>query len=156
MIRHCFIRHCFGVLATGAVLAFAVAGDAAAGCCPAPAADCGCGPVVALVPVVPVPVEQIYVVNQGPVFSGPGPYVRQFSEAAPAAYPYVGPVSPAIPMVCRTAAAIPAAITARTPAIPMPSRRRGMLIGRTTAPCAPIRATRADPEPPYATFLLAT
>jgi hypothetical protein len=92
MIRHQFIRHCFGVLATGAALAFAVAGDAAAGCCPAPAADCSCGPVAALVPVVPVPVEQIYVVNQGPVFSGPGPYVRQFSEAAPAAYPYVGPV----------------------------------------------------------------
>jgi hypothetical protein len=33
-----------------------------------------------------------YVVEQGPIFTGPGPCLRQPNEPAPAAYPYVGHV----------------------------------------------------------------
>ena len=86
------IRPCFGALAAGTALALTIAGDAAAGCCPAPAAGCGCAPAVVAVPVVQVPVEQIYVVELGPVLSGPGPYLRQYPEPPPPAYPYVGHV----------------------------------------------------------------
>src|SRR3954451_2757892 len=67
------------VLTAGAALSLAVAGEAAAGCCP----TCRCAPVV--VQRVLVPVEPIYVVNQGPVYSGPGPYLNGFG-------PFVGAI----------------------------------------------------------------
>jgi hypothetical protein len=67
-------------LAVGAVLSLAIAGEAVAGCCP----TCGCAPVV--VPnVPPPPPEPIFVVNQGPVYSGPGPYLNGYG-------PFVGAV----------------------------------------------------------------
>ena len=58
------------LLAAAAALSLGIAGDARAGCCP----TCGCGPVIVAQPT------QIYVVNQGPVFSGPGHHIRQASE----------------------------------------------------------------------------
>jgi hypothetical protein len=69
---------------------------AAGGCCPALSANCGCGPAPVVerlaVPVDPTP--EIYVVNQGPIFSGPGPYLRREGPYEPpcCGYPYVGAV----------------------------------------------------------------
>ena len=83
--------HRFKVLAATAVLALGIASEAAAGgCCPAIYANCGCGPVVEQVLVAPV-ADEMYLVNQGPVFSGPGHNLpRQIPDEAPGAYPYVG------------------------------------------------------------------
>lgn len=69
--------------------------QAAANCCPVPVASCGCGPVA--------PIPEVYVVNQGPVYSGPGPYVTQRNwiegdQVAAIGYPYVGYVpAPTVP-----------------------------------------------------------
>jgi hypothetical protein len=38
------------------------------------------------------PVIESYLVNQGPVFSGPGHYRHQLADPEPCCYPYVGPV----------------------------------------------------------------
>jgi hypothetical protein len=38
------------------------------------------------------PLGESYLVNQGPVFSGPGHYLRQLEDPAPCCYPYVGSV----------------------------------------------------------------
>jgi len=74
------------LLAAAAALWLGIAGEVRAGCCP----TCGCGPVLVAQPA------QIYVVNQGPVFSGPGHHVRPGPElrpdVLPGSYPYVGPV----------------------------------------------------------------
>jgi hypothetical protein len=66
-------KHPLYLIAIGAAVSLgAVTPAAAGGCCPAP----------------------IYVVNQGPVFTGPGPMVQQLPDWAPKAYPggypYVG------------------------------------------------------------------
>ena len=58
------------------------AAPAVAGCCPPAVAACVC----------PVAVTERYVVEQGPIFTGPGPCLRQPNDPAPAAYPYVGHV----------------------------------------------------------------
>jgi hypothetical protein len=55
---------------------------AIAGCCPPAMPTCVC----------PAPAPQIYIVEQGPIFTGPGPCLRQAADPAPQAYPYVGPV----------------------------------------------------------------
>jgi hypothetical protein len=65
---------------------------AAGGCCVMPYSNCPCSPVI-----VPEPFDTmgsgIYIVDQGPVFSGPGPALpRQVRVAAPTVYPYVGHV----------------------------------------------------------------
>ena len=53
--------------------------------------NCGCGTVVAALPCPPI---ESYLVNQGPVLSGPGHYLGQLEEARPCCdiyrYPYVG------------------------------------------------------------------
>jgi hypothetical protein len=54
--------------------------SAVAGCCPPAVAMCVC----------PVAVPERYVVEQGPIFTGPGPCLRQPSDPPPGAYPYVG------------------------------------------------------------------
>jgi hypothetical protein len=87
-------RFCLAIVAL-----FALAAPAAAGGC------CGYGYGAAaydIQPVVPVstyrfdappPVSQVYVVNQGPVLSGPGiyTYTNHYEPSfVPAAYPYVG------------------------------------------------------------------
>jgi hypothetical protein len=87
--------HCLKVLAGSVVtatLALGIASEAAAGgCCPGIYASCGCGPVVEQVLVAPVVMDEMYLVNQGPVFSGPGHNLpRQFPDEPPGAYPYVG------------------------------------------------------------------
>ena len=66
-------KHPLHLIAIGAAVSLgAVTPAAAGGCCPAP----------------------IYVVNQGPVFTGPGPMIQQLPDRAPKAYPggypYVG------------------------------------------------------------------
>jgi hypothetical protein len=83
-------------------LAFAVlmlgAAPAAAGgpCCGHAAAVYDYGPVVPSAIYrfeAPTPVRQVYVVNQGPVFSGPGIYAYTNTYVpglVPAHYPYVG------------------------------------------------------------------
>jgi hypothetical protein len=83
--------HRFNLLAASAALSLALAGEAAAGgCCPGLYANCGCGPVVEVL-VAPAVPEEMYLVNQGPVFSGPGHNLpRQYPDAAPGGYPYVG------------------------------------------------------------------
>jgi hypothetical protein len=85
------------LFAFGAIAMLAGVTQAAAGCCPPTIPNCGCGPVVAPAPLAVVP--EMYVVNQGPVYSGPGPYVTQRNwiegdQVAPIGYPYVGYVVP--------------------------------------------------------------
>ena len=84
-------------LAFGALLAAAPVSQASAGgCCSGCAAPCVlAAPVVVAAPIVavqPVPVLPVYVVNQGPLYSGPGimTYPGYFNEwRAPTFYPYV-------------------------------------------------------------------
>ena len=68
--------------AVGAVVSLAAAAPAAAGgCCPGQAIACAC--------------PDMYLVNQGPVFSGPGAFATQVRDLPPqppccGSYPYVG------------------------------------------------------------------
>jgi hypothetical protein len=75
------LGHRFNMLAAAAALSVGLAGTAAAG---------GCCGVVGL----PVVTDEIYLVNQGPVFSGPGHALpRQLPDPVPVdggSYPYVG------------------------------------------------------------------
>ncbi len=79
-------------LAAAAVAAFMLAATPAAACC---GGGYGVAPVVPAVPPDALdpwyPVRQIYVVNQGPVFTGPGIYA--YSNF------YVPPIAP--PLCCR-------------------------------------------------------
>src|SRR6266699_3186262 len=72
------LGHRFHILAAAAALSLGLAGEAVAGgCCSA----------------LPVVTDEIYLVNQGPVFSGPGHALpRQLPDPMPAegSYPYVG------------------------------------------------------------------
>ena len=61
---------------------------AIAGGCPGFGANCGSAPAGQAA----VPCVESYLVNQGPVFSGPGHYRHQLADAEPCCYPYVGPV----------------------------------------------------------------
>jgi hypothetical protein len=87
---------CVTSVAAVAAFTLAAAGQAAAGCCP----SCDCPPVVVKGLVVVPPADPIYVVNQGPNFSGPGhylnglgPWVSQVPSPFPRPdYPYVGHV----------------------------------------------------------------
>ena len=89
------------LFAIAAIISLASITQAAANCCPAPAAPCGCGPVAAV--AGPAIVPEMYVVNQGPVYSGPGSYVTQRNyiegdQVAAIGYPYVGFVpAPTVP-----------------------------------------------------------
>ena len=84
------IRYHLGVLAAGIALSLGIVAPAAAACCGA----------VAAYPVLTVPpIDPIYVVNRGPIFSGPGhylsglgPFVREVPDVRPGPYPYVGPM----------------------------------------------------------------
>jgi hypothetical protein len=87
------MRKGIGALAIGGALVAAAATQAAAGCCATQCCvgfveSCVCGPV-GLEPPLP---GEMYVVNQGPVLSGPGPVPRQPRDFAPPYYPYVGRV----------------------------------------------------------------
>jgi hypothetical protein len=69
--------------AAAAVSLVAATPAAAGGCCPLPAVNCACMPSDIT--------GGIYLVNQGPVFSGPGHYLpRQPPDLPPSGYPYVG------------------------------------------------------------------
>lgn len=86
------------LFAIGAIAMLAGVTQAAAGCCPPIVPNCGCGPVAPVAPPLAV-MPEVYVVNQGPVYSGPGPYVTQRNwiegdQVAPFGYPYVGYVAP--------------------------------------------------------------
>lgn len=84
----------------GAALMAAV-NPAAAHCCRHPVFAYRVAPVAAIVPVDSLdpwyPVRQIYVVNQGPVFTGPGIYaysnfyVPTVAPYWPGGYPYAAP-----------------------------------------------------------------
>ena len=80
--------HRLPALAAAAALSLAALPAAAAGCCPEPYNNCPCAPTV---PLEPYDITGgIYVVNQGPVFSGPGPVPRQWADPEPYGNPYVG------------------------------------------------------------------
>jgi hypothetical protein len=70
------------IFAVGTVVSLAAAAPAAAGgCCPGQAIACAC--------------PDMYLVNQGPVFSGPGAFATQVRDLPPqppccGSYPYVG------------------------------------------------------------------
>ncbi len=94
-------KYQFRLFAIGAAATLAAVTRAAAQCCPALVSPCCAAPVVQPVVVAPLPVSpccatpEMYVVNQGPVYSGPGPYVTQRNyiegdQVAPVGYPYVG------------------------------------------------------------------
>ena len=84
---------------------------AIAGCCPPAVPTCMC----------PAPGPQIYVVEHGPIFTGPGPCLRQAADPAPQAYPYVGPVFTGYPYGGSGQAVIRGASTALILGIPMRS-----------------------------------
>jgi hypothetical protein len=74
------------------VLSFIAIGQGqAGGCCPAAYVECGCAaPVVEWLDPAALPGE-VYVVNQGPLFSGPGhDLYRRVPDLPPSGYPYVG------------------------------------------------------------------
>jgi hypothetical protein len=80
------------IAALGAIAALSMSVPASAG------SPCCCTMACAVpAPVVkvyrPYEVPRIYIVNQGPVYSGPGIYTRPLVVGAPrmAGYPYVGP-----------------------------------------------------------------
>jgi hypothetical protein len=74
-----------------AALSLSAVSNAAGGCCPGAYTDCGCGPAVAEVLEPWEPAGETYVVNQGPLFSGPGHYLHRRVPDLPASgYPYVG------------------------------------------------------------------
>jgi hypothetical protein len=81
------------LLAIGAFAMLSATASAFDGCCPEVASPCGCPPVP--VPhAVARPVEML-VVNQGPVYSGPGSYVTQRNfvendQVVPHGFPRVG------------------------------------------------------------------
>jgi hypothetical protein len=84
------LRH-FTALAIAAILSLGMMTPAPAGSCPGFGANCGCGPVIEV--AAPCgPVVESYLVDQGPVFSGPGHYLHQLADPPPCCYPYVGPV----------------------------------------------------------------
>src|SRR6516165_2523039 len=93
------------IFAIAAGLAMVLMPNAKAGWCGG--ANCGCGVVVVAQPCAP----EMYLVNQGPVFSGPGHYLHQLADPPPCCYPYVGPSIPAIPTGNTVRAVIPAAFT---------------------------------------------
>ena len=81
------------LLAIGALAMLSATTAASAGCCPDIASPCGCQPV--LVPQAVAPSVEMLVVNQGPVYSGPGSYVTQRNfiendQVVPRHFPPVG------------------------------------------------------------------
>ncbi len=81
------MRKRFAALVVGGTLAVAAATTkAVAQCCLGFVETCACGPAVLEPPLR----GEMYVVNQGPVYSGPGPVLRQPHDFAPPYYPYVG------------------------------------------------------------------
>ena len=81
------------VLAAALALA-AVTPAAANDCCPAGYVGCTC--------------EPFYLLNQGPVFSGPGHDLpRQVSDAPPPAYPFVGIIYTGYPFGVETSGGYP-------------------------------------------------
>jgi hypothetical protein len=86
MLRYSYL---FAIAAT---LCLGVMAQAPAGSCPGFGANCGCGPVAVEVVEPCRPVVESYLVDQGPVFSGPGHYLHQLADPPPCCYPYVGPV----------------------------------------------------------------
>jgi hypothetical protein len=83
------VKHPLRLMAAAAAVWLGAAAPAAAGgCCPGGDAACDCGPIAA--PVAVQVLTRSYVVEQGPLFSGPGHYVKQMPQAAPRKYPYVG------------------------------------------------------------------
>jgi hypothetical protein len=85
------IRHSLHLLVFGAAAAFAAGGGAAAGsCCNCPA-PCAPEPVVEVVETHAA--APFYVVDQGPIFTGPGiisyPTVRKMYQSI-GDYPYIG------------------------------------------------------------------
>jgi hypothetical protein len=84
-------HHPLHLLAIGAFALLAATSAASAGCCPVGINPCACAPM----PQVAAPPVEMLVVNQGPVYSGPGSYVTQRNfiegdQTAPYGYPPVG------------------------------------------------------------------
>jgi hypothetical protein len=79
----------FKVFAIAATLSLVMVTHSPAGSCPGFGANCGCGPVIEVVEPCRQVVES-YLVNQGPVLSGPGHYLGQLEDPPPCCYPYVG------------------------------------------------------------------
>jgi hypothetical protein len=87
------LDHTLRLLAVSACVTMSAATAASAGCCPDAVSPCACPPVVVQQAVAP-PFEML-IVNQGPVYSGPGSYVTQRNyiegdQTAPYGFPYVG------------------------------------------------------------------
>ena len=78
-----------GLAIAGMLLTTAGGTPAPAGACSGFGANCGCGPAVEVVTPCQ-PMVESYLVNQGPVFSGPGHYLHQLGEPDPCCYPSVG------------------------------------------------------------------
>jgi len=91
------VEHRLKSFAVAAALSVAAATPAAAGgCCPEIYGGCGCGPTLPLGEQIIEPYDissGVYVVNQGPIFTGPGHYLaRERPNVPPGGYPYVGVV----------------------------------------------------------------
>jgi hypothetical protein len=104
------VRRRLDMLAAAAALSLTAAAPAAAGgCCPAPYSNCPCAPLAVAEPFVAP--SGIYVVNLGPVYSGPGPYLPREPSVNPLAlsggYPYVGSVYTGYPYGLQNAGGYP-------------------------------------------------
>ncbi len=77
-------KHPLSLIAVSAAALLGAASQAAAGCCP----GCNCAPGTVVEVLVPGP--KSYLVDQGPVYSGPGSYVAQIPDRTPRKFPYVG------------------------------------------------------------------
>ena len=119
-------------LAVAATSWLGTVGPSAAGC-PGFGGDCGCAPAVEI--AAPCgPVIESYLVNQGPVFSGPGHYRHQLADLSPAAIPTSVQSSPAIHTGSTTSVDIRAEPTVRSSATPMRSLPHTS-VGRPTPVC---------------------
>lgn len=128
------VEHRLKLVTVAAALALGAATQAAAGggCCPAAYGGCGCGPTLPLGQqfIEPYDISSgVYVVNQGPVLSGPGHYLaREPANPVPGPYPYVGVVFSGYPYGLQNSGGYPRGLYSPYIGYPYsePAPRRGL------------------------------
>jgi len=128
------VEHRLKLFAVAAALSLgAVAQAAAGGCCPELYGGCGCGPTLPLGQQVIEPYDissGVYVVNQGPILSGPGHYLARErpNVPPPGGYPYVGVVFSGYPYGLQRSGGYPRGLYSPFTGYPYsePAPRRGL------------------------------
>ena len=128
------VEHCLKSYAAAAALSLVAATQATAGggCCPAVYGGCGCGPTLPLGQQFIEPYDistGVCVVNQGPIFTGPGHYLaRERPNNVPGPYPYVGVVFTGYPYGLQSSGGYPRGLYSPYTGYPYsePAPRRGL------------------------------